>query len=567
MNSSDSKIRLANAMLLLLAGAIVLTVLSPLMNKPLVTDEVESVKVALALDKIGIPVIEVGSEKQVMFHHSRVYHYMLASIFGWLGNGEFNARLLGLGSYLINGLLIWLIARILASEKKTSWAPFWATLFYLISPLAVQGSVLVDIDTTILTVCSTFFLYYLISTMQKPSAYQGVALSVLWGGCLIVKVTTSLLLGPLAALVHLQRGDWKRRGIFLLELFSIALLIYLAFTFIYSYSRGLDPLSPILHKSARIVSGLSSEDSNILLSWIKRSLRLILWVSPFALLLYLVAVSQIWRSFLNNKVIDGPVLLALYTLTILVVYIAVKGSGYGFPRYHLPMLPAMCVLIGLQVGRLRLTRGQILLALVLLVLQLAYYFQLNTDFFYAAYTFHERTVLAVEPMPDAAVGLAKTGLAYLLPFFGAVVVFYLLRLRGTAPVMLAAVVVFVPLSLSQIFIQKDTPYATNYMYGESGIREAAVFMKDAVKSDQRIVCPTDLAYYLERKQAYLSASEVFTDNSVGRLVADRRIRALAFRDGFFAHQHFGKTLKELQPVLDSSFWLHRIGSFFIYLRR
>ena len=567
MNSSDSKIRLANAMLLLLAGAIVLTVLSPLMNKPLVTDEVESVKVALALDKIGIPVIEVGSEKQVMFHHSRVYHHMLASIFGWFGNGEFNARLLGLGSYLINGLLIWLIARILASEKKTSWAPFWATLFYLISPLAVQGSVLVDIDTTILTVCSTFFLYYLISTMQKPSAYQGVALSVLWGGCLIVKVTTSLLLGPLAALVHLQRGDWKRRCIFLLELFSIALLIYLAFTFIYSYSRGLDPLSPILHKSARIVSGLSSEDSNILLSWIKRSLRLILWVSPFALLLYLVAVSQIWRSFLNNKVIDGPVLLALYTLTILVVYIAVKGSGYGFPRYHLPMLPAMCVLIGLQVGRLRLTRGQILLALVLLVLQLAYYFQLNTDFFYAAYTFHERTVLAVEPMPDAAVGLAKTGLAYLLPFFGAVVVFYLLRPRGTAPVMLAAVVVFVPLSLSQIFIQKDTPYATNYMYGESGIREAAVFMKDAVKSDQRIVCPTDLAYYLERKQAYLSASEVFTDNSVGRLVADRQIRALAFRDGFFAHQHFGKTLKELQPILDSSFGLHRIGSFFIYLRR
>ncbi len=554
-------------MLLLLAGAIVLTVLSPLMNKPLVTDEVESVKVALALNKVGVPVIEVGSEKQVMFHHSRVYHHMLASIFGWLGNGEFNARLLGLGSYLINGLLIWLIARILVSEKKTSWAPFWATLVYLISPLAVQGSVLVDIDTTILTTFSTFFLYYLISTMQKPSAYQGVALSVLWGGCLIVKVTTSLLLGPLAALVHLQRGDWKRQCIFLLELFSIALLIYLAFTFIYSYSRGLDPLSPILHKSARIVSGLSSEDSNILLSWIKRSLRLILWVSPFALLLYLVAVSQIWRSFLNNKVIDGPVLLALYTLTILVVYIAVKGSGYGFPRYHLPMLPAMCVLIGLQVGRLRLTRGQILLALVLLVLQLAYYFQLNTDFFYAAYTFHERTVLAVEPMPDAAVGLAKTGLAYLLPFFGAVVVFYLLRLRSTVPVMLAAVVVFVPLSLSQIFIQKDTPYATNYMYGESGIREAAVFMKDAVKSDQRIVCPTDLAYYLERKQAYLSASEVFTDNSVGRLVADRQIRALIFRDGFFAHRHFGKTLKELQPVLDSSFWLHRIGSFFIYLRR
>jgi hypothetical protein len=26
-------------------------------------------------------------------------------------------------------------------------------------------------------------------------------------------------------------------------------------------------------------------------------------------------------------------------------------------------------------------------------------------------------------------------------------------------------------------------------------------------------------------------------------------------------------LKELQPVLDSSFGLHRIGSFFIYLRR
>jgi hypothetical protein len=554
-------------MLVLLAAAMVHMALRPLMHKPLLTDEVESVKVALAIGKLGVPVIEVGSEKQVIFHHSRVYHHMLATIFGWLGEGEFNARLLGLCCYLVNALLVWLITTILAAEQKILWAPFWATLFYLISPLAVQGSVLVDIDTTILTVCSTLFLYYLISTMRRPLPYQGVTLGALWGLCLMVKGTTSLLLGPLAALAQIHGDEAKKRWILASKIIFTGLLIYVTFSLIYSHSRGLDPLWPITHKVTRIFSALSGEDSHLIISWVKRTLRIALWISPFAFLLYLAALRDSWQSFLKQRRLDGRMLLALYTLIVLVVYIALKGSGYGFPRYHLPMLPAMCALIGLQIGQLSLTSRQIIVALVLVVLQLAYYFQLNTDFFYAAYTFHEHTILAPESMPDAAVGLAMTGLAYLFPFFGAGVVFYLLRLRGVALFMLAAVVVFVPLSIWQIFVQKNNAYATNYMYGERGIREAAVFLRDTVESDERIICPTDLAYYLERKQAYLSASEVFSDNSVGRLLADRRIRALAFRDGFFAHVYFGNIIKKLQPILDTSFELHRIGSFFIYLRQ
>jgi 4-amino-4-deoxy-L-arabinose transferase-like glycosyltransferase len=546
---------------------IIWTVHLPLMSKPLITDEVESVKVAIALNQTGKPVIKVGSDKEVMFHHSRIYHYLLAGVFRLLGNSEWQARLIGVFCYLINGLLVWGITRELESANNAGWAPLWATLFYLISPLAVQGSVLVDIETTVLTTGTMGFLYYVVATLARPKPFRSFITGLLWGACLMIKASTALLLGPLAIWVQYWRKRTQRPLMDVIQIIAIGLGVYLVFTFIYSTSHELNPLAPLLHKWSRILSGLGGEDANILISWTKRSLRLFMWLTPWALIIYLIAVRDSMRNLIHHKKVDGTSLLMVYTLIVLVGYIIIKGSGYGFPRYHLPMLPAMSVLIGLQVARVHLIPRQATLTLICVLLLGLYFGLLNTDFFYQVYTFGERMVLNPEGHDAAAVQLFQTTLLYIIPFLFALAVIAAIGLRRRLLWIVTATVVSLPLALSQIYIQKNRSYSTNYLYGESGHRDTAAYLAGIVGPNELIICPTDIAHYIGREQLYLSASKVFTKNRIALAVDDPRIRVIAFRDGFWNHVVFGRLLKELRPILDHSFENQRIGSFFIYVRK
>jgi len=126
--------------------------------QPLVTDEVEFVQTGPALWRGEGPVACGGPQQEVILHHPQAYHLLLGAVAALRG-GQLDplaARLPGVVSLLLTLPLVLLLVRLLNPDGRSGWA---AAALLATSPLAVQGALVVDIDSTILNPALMLFVW------------------------------------------------------------------------------------------------------------------------------------------------------------------------------------------------------------------------------------------------------------------------------------------------------------------------------------------------------------------------------------------------------------------------
>lgn len=216
--------------LLLLLGALFpyLAGALPLLIVPLRADETEFVPQAQAILVRGVPKI-LFSEQSYIYDseawlirygadyglwHPPVYLYLLALFQGLFGIGAGSARLLGLTTGVASMALVFFVTRSIAQAKN--WDPRHALLAGFVAcvmagtnPFWTHGSLVVDIDNTILTVLALAFLSLFLAWQREFTPARSTLLGGVVMALLLAKPAVVPLLIAAVGLYCAANGDWK----------------------------------------------------------------------------------------------------------------------------------------------------------------------------------------------------------------------------------------------------------------------------------------------------------------------------------------------------------------------
>src|SRR3989338_9087938 len=108
----------------------------PLLGRPLLTDEVAMAQVA----KSGSALLSPGPGG-----HPPLYIDTLRFISQFLGMRDNSLRIIGLLCFIFDLVLIYQLAKIIFKDKNTG---ILSCLIFALQPMAIQGSMILDIDNT-----------------------------------------------------------------------------------------------------------------------------------------------------------------------------------------------------------------------------------------------------------------------------------------------------------------------------------------------------------------------------------------------------------------------------------
>lgn len=268
--------------------------------------------------------------------HTPLYAELMrwsARTFGWQDQA---LRWLGVGCFLVTWVLtIWLGERL---RRGAGWLAGW---LWATHPLALQGSVLLDIDNTVLTPLLTVTVGVVMAWRFPLSWRQQFLLLGLFVLCLWAKATTPWALIPtLFGLAWLQgkpRAGLATAGWLAVCGTGCLMLLWWWYTATYGI-----PFWGFLERPAKVVSlGLQGVTLTGMTELANRALRVGLWLTPPLLGLWLWT----WIAGWGSRKLEAQAGLfegcLVYGAIVFLGYLAIGGTIHGFARYHVPLLPIM----------------------------------------------------------------------------------------------------------------------------------------------------------------------------------------------------------------------------------
>ena len=286
-------------------------------------------------------------------------------------------------------------------------------LLYALHPLAVQSALLVEIDTAVLPLLAVLLIWYLGRRDFRLDGPAWLGFGLLFGVSLMAKMTTPPLLLAALGLYYLAARR-PRQLAYLAASAGLGVALFAVYYFPYCALRGLPVWEPFGHLWARAAPG--GAFGGIVL---KRAVRIVLWLGLPFLATYAMVVAQRGRRWLN----DGPPAVtygALAALVVLIFYLLVGGDGYGFVKYHAPMVPLVALVLGASLGP-ELARESKATLLFLGALAFVYYLLVARDPLYWPYVAREAREVLAAPPGDVTKALTLTGAFVVLPLVAFVV--------------------------------------------------------------------------------------------------------------------------------------------------
>lgn len=519
---------------------------------PLVADEVEFVQTGPALWSGQGPVTCGGSGPETILHHPQAFHLLLGALVSLTGGkpSPLLARLPGIVSLLLTLPLVASLARRLAGEGDPG-AGRTAALLLATAPLALQAAVTVDIDTTILVPALVGFLVLLCRrALGEESRWLGPSvLGLAFGGLLWIKLPTPFLATAALGLFGLARPGRRRLALDAVVITAVGSAAFvLSWTF-FCWVHQLDPWAPLAHLAGRGAAHASLSSGVIA----KRALRLALWVGPWLPLAALLSMAA-WRT--GEEAAPARLLVTLFTLLGGLGYLFVGGEAYGFPRYHVPLLPALAALAAAGLGRARSA------AWLLGGAVLAYCMLVVGDPLLPAYTFAEG--VAIGDQPAAAVGgVVLAGLLWLLPGV-ALAIAPRLGLELRSVVLALAVSSGVALTIAQL----HAGYSTTYLYGERGLEAARARLAALAPPAGLILAPKDVAFSSLACGGYRFAGRTLSSGGLRPLLEQDALSLLVLRRGDLADASLSPALQDprVREILAAGFRQERVADFLFYVR-
>jgi hypothetical protein len=438
-----------------------------------------------------------------LFDHPPLYPAFLTLVFSIFGHIIQYARLANMSCVLLTA---WIIFR-LTSQLSNRKAGFWSLIFYLLSPLCIQG--ITDFngaDTSLLPLGFILLCYIIYRTERRPCSLNIGLIGIMVAFCFWAKITATLplVLGLLTyPLIHRHGSSkqWLKIAIgcalgvfiFLFTWIPISLLLwgedscYLVLT---------TPFAALTANTAN--GGLFERFSRIGID----SLRIIFWFSPFLLFLFIwESIALLWT---RRKRLYTLGLLAWTSLFYFFGHILIGGSNWGFPRYHAPILPLLAVLIGIFVepifSHLTKKRKGVLLGSLLGIL-LFYLILVNDPLLFLNLTWKERLLSGDSAFLIIRDGVSQGIIFLVLPLLICPLFIKIFWKSGIKEMILLILVVT---SLSTIifidFKQMYAPYITSYQYGAQQKIEVVEKVSQHIKKENLVFATPEFTYDLRDKE-------------------------------------------------------------------
>ena len=219
--------------------------------------------------------------------HPALYINLLSALIGCGAHSPEGYRILGLAGFLLTLVLIVLVTRRLTREYLPG---ILAAFLYAINPMAIKGSFLTDIDTTVLPPLLLAFILPVLKYRESDELKAYVVLSVSFAVLLWAKLTTPFILLTALALYHFFRAEYARGAVRTGIIAAAGFVLFLATWFAYPYlaDSSFSPASVFVHIKDALHATNAAENGG--LATLLRSLLLfLLWVSPGLFALCLIA--------------------------------------------------------------------------------------------------------------------------------------------------------------------------------------------------------------------------------------------------------------------------------------
>jgi 4-amino-4-deoxy-L-arabinose transferase-like glycosyltransferase len=522
-------------------------------NQPLVADEPQFVDVASSLARSARPMGFSGSSWNAVLSHPLLYHSLVALPVGLAGKTPWAGRLVGVLAFYAAGVILWVVARRATRER---WGPFLAVLLYALHPLAVQSALLVEIDTALLPLMAMALVWYLARRDFDLGRGGWVGVGLLVGVSFMAKLTTPpLLVASLAAYYLAARRP--RQLPYVLAAFGAGAALFAAYFLPYAALKGLPVFEPFEHSLGRAGSPGGAFGPLI----IKRAVKIALWLGLPFLVTFFVAARDAFRRRPGGAH-PAAAYAAVAAFVILLFYLFVGGDGYGFVKYHAPLVPLAALALGVAFGPAFAGESK-RTVLFLGALAFIYYLFVVRDPLYWPYVAREVKEVLLAPPGEVNKALALTGAFVILPLAA----FVVMTRRGGR--VMSFVVLAAAAGPALDFWHARADYEHRYNYGERGLAAAAAAL-EAVPEEANVVVPVDVAFAENYAHRHVAVEDVLKDAAAFRAwVLEPHTGALILRDAYFVHDGYrgaledGRTLDALNTLYD----IDRRGSFTVALRK
>lgn len=467
--------------------------------RPYVYDDVSFILGAQAVAETGRPYGDqgymlhlYGQREQWALWHPPLYILTLGLVVALFGEGEPAARSLGILALLLCAGLAFDLARRAVREAgggpgRELAAGVLAVALYTLNPLAVQASLLLDIDNTVLMLLIALQVWLAIRLPGLWSGRAMVGLGLLYGLSLWAKLTTPLALAAALAFTRLFQGTGWRGALQALGVAGLGWLLFLASWLGVSAAAGwpIDYTLEVVRNEA-LESGASSRDRLVSLeAFIQGVAPAILWIGPFCCLLFVAAGLPRLVSLLRGAGLRAADLLVVLGAAIYLAYIF-KLAG-GFPKYHAAMLPLWAAASGALVARTAGRPGPFQLGVAVLgTVLLGWWLVPRIG---GLWDTHWSPALNVElVIVPLALGL---GIAAAWALAGR------RSLLGAVPVALCALTLVWSVGLD--LAQRERIGSTTYYYGRYGQRETAAALDALLQPGEVYVASKDVAWYARER--------------------------------------------------------------------
>ncbi|HEY1015585.1 MAG TPA: hypothetical protein VGE07_22945, partial [Herpetosiphonaceae bacterium] len=252
-------------------------------------------------------------------------------------------RLAGALSFALTLALIPLACAALlpGAPPRTPWvAAIIALGLYAIHPLAVQGSLLLDIDNTIFTPAMLLFVALLARSEEWPIGRRAAAVALSFALMLWTKLLPGALVVTAAAAAVTV---WRRRGLAGASLgLALGGLLFAGTLLLVAQATGF-PLAKFQTTFNRVSAPASGGGGKLVSRLVMGGGITLVWLAIPFVLLWLAALWGRLRSFFRTWRAERIDIAFAAALGGLLLFSAGNELPMGFPRYHYPLLVLMII--------------------------------------------------------------------------------------------------------------------------------------------------------------------------------------------------------------------------------
>lgn len=504
-----------------------------------------------------------------------LYSRCLQGMFYLFGENEAAARIPGVISGLLSILLVFFLTKTLISKNQSDGVPWAAVsaLLYVTTPAVVQGSVILDVDNTLLIPSLLIVFGSLVKLQQEKKIRWAISLGLavalaLWG-----RITTPVvLISLLIVYVLLSKHFSGFRSFPLVAIFSGALLFGVSW-YLYCRATGAVFSEPWSYTLSLLRFRTQSSGGFTVPQMLENLVYLTIWLGPLALTLFAILVSKRLTYFVKSPRVNLEDTFLLGGLVILGGYTLIGGTPFGFPKYHSPGIALMYTWLGVFLyrrnaadfpdSRLKLRNVAIFAAIAFAIQALT----LGDSLYLLRYQWRESLALDA-PLTEILEKTVWKGGFY----FSALLVSFVTGLRFFFRKNPFSLVVAMSLGLNVglCLLQSLAPYQTGYGYGAQGTLEAVQLIRNNVSPESVVLAPGEMIYYLNfPKSRYPILDRRWKDpEGLKKRLASEDVSAFVYSivANTVDQVRFASSDSSFQEFLRSKFHPFTVGSFKIWIR-